>query len=295
MPEMEVPPKVFISYSWESDSHKNWVRVLAERLTRNGVNTRLDQWHIRPGQSLTQFMEVEAQDCDFALIICTKDYSRKSLLRAGGVGYEQQIITGRIAAGLERERFIPIIRDGEFTPGLDCSVPPQFAGIYAVDMRNEENLEQQIEDLLRAIFKKPALMPPPIGPRPSFGAVLPPESIVQPNQRLAVLDIEGWHLLSGVASSERSPQSFHIPEESERYSLEVGDFVKLQFEFSLFDSDGDDELFCERMWVEVKGYTGPYLVGELRNRPVCSDEQDYLTFGDVVVFLPEHVIDIERE
>lgn len=295
MPVTEVPPKVFISYSWESDSHKDWVRILAERLTRNGVNAILDQWHIRPGQSLTQFMEVEVQGCDFALIICTKDYCRKSMVRAGGVGYEQQIITGRIAAGLERERFIPIIRDGEFSPGPECSVPPQFSGTYAIDMRDEEKLEQQIEGLLRAIFREPALIQPPIGPRPSFGAVLSPENAVIPNQRLAVLDIDGWHLLSGVASNERSPQTFHIPEESERYSLEVGDIVKLQFEFSLFDRDGNDELFGERMWVEVKGYAGPYLVGELRNSPVCSDEQDNLTFGDVVIFLPEHVIDIEQE
>ncbi|AZC17366.1 toll/interleukin-1 receptor domain-containing protein [Pseudomonas sp. CMR5c] len=292
MPETEVPPKVFISYSWESDAHKSWVRSLAERLTKNGVNVRLDQWHIAPGQSLTQFMEVEAQDCDFALIICTKDYSRKSLVRAGGVGYEQQIITGRIAAGLERERFIPIIRDGEFTPGPDCSVPAQFLGIYAVDMRDEDKLDQRVEDLLRAIFRDPALTQPPIGPRPTFGAVLAPETAVRPNQRLAVLDIDGWHLLSGVASNERWPQTFHIPEDSERYSLGLGDSVKLQFEFSLLDENGDDELFGERMWVDVKGHSGPYLVGELQNHPACSDEQDRLKFGDVVIFLPEHVVDI---
>ena len=292
MAEKEVPPKVFISYSWESDAHKLWVRTLAERLTKNGVNVRLDQWHITPGQSLTQFMEVEAQDCDFALIICTKDYSKKSLARAGGVGYEQQIITGRIAAGLDRGCFIPVIRDGEFTPGPDCSVPAQFLGIYAIDMRDEGKLDQRIEDLLRAIFREPALKQPPIGQRPAFGAVHVPESSVRPGQRLAVLDIDGWHLLSGVASNERWPESFHIPEDSERYSLDVGDTVKLQFEFSLQSEDGGTELYGERMWVEVKGSSGPYLMGELQNTPVCSDEQDNLGAGDTVIFLPEHVVDI---
>lgn len=292
MAETEVPPKVFISYSWESDAHKTWVNALAERLTKNGVNVRLDQWHIAPGQSLTQFMEVEAQNCDFALIICTKDYNRKSLARAGGVGYEQQIITGRISAGLDRGCFIPIIRDGEFTPGPDCSIPGQFLGIYAIDMRYEDKLEQRVEDLLRAIFKQPALTQPPIGPRPTFATVLPPENVAKPNQRLAVLEIDGWHLLSGVASNERWPKSFHIPEESERYSLVIGDSVKLQFEFALFDENGGDELFGERMWVEVKGCSGPYLMGELQNTPACSDEQDNLNAGDIVIFLPEHVVDI---
>ncbi len=292
MAELEFPPKVFISYSWESDAHKQWVRVLAERLTKNGVNVRLDQWHISPGQSLTQFMEIEAQNCDFALIICTKDYSRKSLARAGGVGYEQQIITGRIAAGLNRERFIPIIRDGEFTPGVDCSIPAQFLGIYALDMRDEGKLDQRIEDLLRAIFREPTLTQPPIGPRPAFGTAPEPENAARLNQRLAVLDIDGWHLLSGVASNERWPQSFRIPEESERYSLNVSASVKLQFEFSLDGENGDSELFGERMWVGVTGRSGPYLVGELQNTPACSDEQGNLEAGDTVVFLPEHVIDI---
>ncbi|WP_416467712.1 TIR domain-containing protein [Pseudomonas sp. LFS044] len=295
MTDVEVAPKVFISYSWESETHKEWVRGLAERLVMNGVNVRLDQWHISPGQSLTQFMEVEAQSCDFALIICTKDYSRKSLLRAGGVGYEQQIITGRIAAGLGRERFIPIIRDGEFAPGSDCSVPPQFSGIYAIDMRDDGVQDQRIEDLLRAIFKEPALKPPPIGLRPSFAAVSNIKSNKLPVHRLAVLDIEGWHLLSGVASNERSPKTFIIPEVSDRYNLELGDVVKLQFEFSLLDENEDDELFCERMWVEVTGYSGPYILGRLVNQPVCSDEQDNLHHGGQVVFLPEHVIDITRE
>ncbi|WP_353848700.1 SEFIR domain-containing protein [Herbaspirillum sp.] len=40
--------RVFMSYSWESDAHKSGVRELSERLTRNGVNVRLDQWHIGP-------------------------------------------------------------------------------------------------------------------------------------------------------------------------------------------------------------------------------------------------------
>lgn len=132
MPFDTSPPKVFVSYSWESDDHKEWVRALAERLTQNGVNVRLDQWHLVLGQSLTQFMETEVHTCDFVLVVCTKDYYRKSLARTGGVGYEQQIITGNIVAGNPREHFIPIVRDGDFAPGPECSVPGQFMGIYVV-------------------------------------------------------------------------------------------------------------------------------------------------------------------
>jgi hypothetical protein len=52
MQSASTPPRVFISYSWESDGHKDWVRNFAEQLSQNGVNVRLDQWHTGPGQSL---------------------------------------------------------------------------------------------------------------------------------------------------------------------------------------------------------------------------------------------------
>src|SRR5262245_48794393 len=52
-------PTVFISYSWESSEHRDWVRDLAARLRADGVETTLDQWHAVPGDQLPQFMERE--------------------------------------------------------------------------------------------------------------------------------------------------------------------------------------------------------------------------------------------
>jgi hypothetical protein len=46
-------PRVFISYSWESEDHKSWVRYLGERLYKAGIEARLDQWFVRPGESFT--------------------------------------------------------------------------------------------------------------------------------------------------------------------------------------------------------------------------------------------------
>lgn len=290
------PPKVFISYSWESEEHKAWVRSLAERLTKNGVNVRLDQWHIVPGQSLTQFMEAEVHTCDFVLVVCTKDYCRKSRARAGGVGYEQQIITGNIVAGKPREHFIPIVRDGEFTPGPDCSIPGQFMGIYAIDMREGVDNDQAIESLLRAIFRQPTAQPT-IGPRPVFAPVGQDATGTELEQvfeevRLPVLDIDGWHLMSGVASHHRWPATFEIPNEKERRGLIEGDVVKLQFEIQVPHDEELGDVSRERMWVIVQGRSGPYYTGKLNNVPACSDEQEHLKVGDRVVFLPEHVISI---
>lgn len=291
-----ITPTAFISYSWDSDDHREWVRGLAEQLRTNGVDVRLDQWHIVPGQSLTQFMEVEVQRCDFVLVICSMDYARKSAARTGGVGYEQQIITGNIAAGVQRDKFIPIVRDGEFAPGPECSIPPQFLGIYAVDMRDEARREKASEQLLRAIYRQPALVAPPIGPRPAwadpnymgFAVALEPEPEVI---RLPSLELDGWQLHSGVVRNQANPDTFEIPEEAQRRSLVQGQIVKLIFEIETPNSDLGGTGF-ERMWVIVHERSGPYYVGELNNHPASSDEQNVLGAGDRVVFLPEHVISI---
>jgi uncharacterized protein YegJ (DUF2314 family) len=65
--------------------------------------------------------------------------------------------------------------------------------------------------------------------------------------------------------------------------------VKLQFEIAIPEEEAP---FGERMWVIVRGRSGPYFIGELNNHPATSDEQENLADGDRVVFLPEHVISI---
>lgn len=294
------PPRVFISYSWESDAHKDWVRSFSERLTQNGVNVRLDQWHIGPGQSLTQFMEAEVHASDFVLVICTKAYCRKALAREGGVGYEQQIITGNIVAGKPREQFIPLVRDGEFTPGPECSIPGQFMGIYAIDIRGGVDMDKATETLLRAIFQQPEHKQPAIGAKPTFlddgsvgstGVEMFEQAEVE-TLRLPVMEIDGWHLKSGVASHHQWPETFEIPDETERRGLQKGDIVKLQFEIAVPPDKELGDVSSERMWVIVERRSGPYYIGALDNAPACSDEQDRLHLGDQIVFLPEHVISI---
>jgi hypothetical protein len=79
-------PKVFISYAWESDEHRNWVKSLAARLRGDGVETVLDQWELAPGDQLPRFMERSVRESDFVLIVCTPKYQEKSDARLWGRG-----------------------------------------------------------------------------------------------------------------------------------------------------------------------------------------------------------------
>ncbi len=161
-------PCIFISYSWENDKHKEWVRRLAEELVKKGVDVRLDQWHVAPGESFTQFMEQEVANADYVLAICTPVFASKSNERKGGVGYEQQIVSGRLVTGAPRSKFIPIIRRGKFELGPDCAVPTHFAGVSAIDMTDNKAFSKNIEELLRAVFSRPIYVPPKKGNPPQF-------------------------------------------------------------------------------------------------------------------------------
>src|SRR5450759_5149568 len=104
-------PTCFISYSWDSDGHKDWVRGLAERLRKNGVDAILDQWNLRLGHDLTSFMEESIRCSNYTLLICTPEFSRKSNNRKGGVGYETSIVTGEIFQGINKpDKFVPVLR-----------------------------------------------------------------------------------------------------------------------------------------------------------------------------------------
>ena len=64
-------PTAFVSYSWDSDEHRDWVLEFATRLRGDGVETVLDQWHLVPGDQLPAFMEKAVRESDYVLIVCT--------------------------------------------------------------------------------------------------------------------------------------------------------------------------------------------------------------------------------
>ena len=140
-------PSAFISYSWEDDAHKDWVRTLGERLRADGIDAVLDQWAAVPGDQLPAFMENAISGNDFVLIICTPRYKLRSEAREGGVGYEGDIITGALLQERNHRKFIPVLRIGEWRH----AAPAWLAGKYYVDLRDGPRFDPQYEDLLSTL------------------------------------------------------------------------------------------------------------------------------------------------
>lgn len=150
---------VFISYSQDSPEHIDWVKGLAERLLRDHIDVRLDQWDLDPGQHLTQFMEESIRDTDFVLIICTPAYKQKFDKRDHGVGYEGNIITAEILYKQNHLKFLPILRSGEW---LDAA-PTSQSGKYYINLRpDNRNYEAEyikLRNTLRGAPPRPLVEP----------------------------------------------------------------------------------------------------------------------------------------
>lgn len=155
--------KAFISYSWDNDDHKNWVRELATRLREDGIDITLDQWHLVPGDQLPEFMERVVRESDFVLIVCTHKYKERSNSRQGGVGYEGDIITAEIMTSRNQRKFIPILRQ---QPWAD-SAPNWLLGKYYIDLSSSPYPQKFYDELITTLLGTREKAPP-IGKAPKI-------------------------------------------------------------------------------------------------------------------------------
>jgi hypothetical protein len=163
LPDDQVPEhmvekmqKVFISYSWDNDEHKLWVRELAARLRSDGIDVTLDQWHLIPGDQLPEFMERSVRESNHVLIICTPKYKERSNNRQGGVGYEGDIITAEFMATRNHRIFIPILRKQTW----ENSAPNWLLGKYYIDLSTSPYSQRQYDDLLTTLLGTREEAPP---------------------------------------------------------------------------------------------------------------------------------------
>lgn len=137
--------RVFISYSWDSEPHKKWVRRLAERIEQDrDIDVILDQLDTWAGMDLAMFME-KALQADRVLMVLTPNYARKAARRRGGVGYENSIITGQLFKRVT-DKFIPILRGDP-----EKSSPRYITTRRYIDMRNPHEFESGVTEILRAV------------------------------------------------------------------------------------------------------------------------------------------------
>ena len=165
MPHMSntenVYPKVFISYSHDSQEHADCVLALSDQLRSDGINCILDQYEMSPPEGWPNWMDQNIRDANFVLMICTEIYYRrimhKEITGKGlGVKWEGKLIyTHMYYDDTRNAKFIPVIfkpDDRKYIPD-----PLKDATYYCVDS------DQSYEDLYRILTNQPRVTKPKLG------------------------------------------------------------------------------------------------------------------------------------
>lgn len=160
--DVDIHPRVFISYTGYDACNRNWVRNLCIRLRNSGVDARCDLFHLKLGQDLPQWMTNEIALANKVLLICDKYYMSKIDSHRGGVSWETMIIQGDMLMNQETNKYICIMR--EENPEL--SLPIYMRTRYSLCCSKDEIEEEVFNQLLLNIYECEEI--PPISPIPQF-------------------------------------------------------------------------------------------------------------------------------
>lgn len=160
---MSAKPEVFISYSWDSQEHKEWVHKLYNILRDNGVEVLIDRYEVFLGSNLEKYMRQGLNDCRYVLCVCTEGYLSKTNDPTTGVGKEAHIIK----ANDKVDFIIPIIKDNQ-----DKTLPDFIEGAYYTDFSNVAfdgtnlNDVEKIKEVLVHIYNIDDTLKPQKGTNP---------------------------------------------------------------------------------------------------------------------------------
>lgn len=161
-------PRTFISYSWSSNAHSEWVLQLARELRAQHVDVVLDKWDLREGHDANAFMERMVTDPTVSKIVIVSDrrYAERANAREGGVGTEAQILSPQLYAKTDQNKIVVVVRelDGDRRPYM----PAYYGSRVYIDLSDDTQYAANLEQLVRWIFDKPLHERPPLGPRPPF-------------------------------------------------------------------------------------------------------------------------------
>jgi hypothetical protein len=167
-PATATSPKLFISYSWSSPQHEQWVLQLGTELRESSVDVILDKWDLKEGNDAIAFMEKMVADPQIkkVVLVCDKRYAEKADRRSGGVGTEAQIISPEVYSKQDQSKFVAVIaeKDENGKPYM----PIYYKSRIYIDLSDNEQYAKNFEQLLRWVFDKPMYVKPELGSKPAF-------------------------------------------------------------------------------------------------------------------------------
>jgi tetratricopeptide (TPR) repeat protein len=161
------PPKIFISYSHDSDEHGDRVLALADALRDDNIDAIIDQHHPNPPEGWPHWMEHHLDHADFVLLVCTETYYDRVVRRqppgtGRGVQWEGTLVYNRLYNNPNLgHRFVPILLNGSSSD----HIPEPLRGFTHYAISNFDISDKAYEALYRHLTGQPATPPKPLGSR----------------------------------------------------------------------------------------------------------------------------------
>jgi hypothetical protein len=135
--EQQEPPRVLISYSWDSIKHSNRVLDLANWLRGERIDARIDQFH--GGADWNDWMESQLTMVDYVILVWTERYRERALTpTCSGVRTEWRLIQNRISSsgGSNSRFFVCRLDEGEWQ-----QLPLVIQDAFRVKLHTREGCE----------------------------------------------------------------------------------------------------------------------------------------------------------
>ncbi|UNH27854.1 TIR domain-containing protein [Moellerella wisconsensis] len=148
---------VFISYSWDSEEHRLWVKKLADELESDNVfHVIWDGYDLDSFIDKNLYMEKSVVQSDFIINVCTINYKNKANERLGGVGIETYLGVNEHWDNLQekkRTKSLVVLKELGATPTY-------LKGHTYINFTNDDNFALNVNNLKKelkneSLFKRP--------------------------------------------------------------------------------------------------------------------------------------------
>ncbi len=206
------PEKVFVSYSWDSLEHQQWILDLVNRLREEGYDANFDRGITSTSTvNLNKMMVEHMRDDDYIIMVLTDKYTMKADGFEGGVGFETLLSLPIIQQNLDK--LIIIIKQ----PGyVKKNIPFHLQGINYLDFSDSGKFEECFEELIYRLQKVPMFELKPVGEK----------KVRQPRKEV-------------VTTANTIMKDFKIPKLNPPTDLEKNTFIQESFNFII---EGLDEI-----------------------------------------------------
>jgi nucleoside phosphorylase len=155
------PPKVFITYSHDSQEHKDRILQLADRFRDDGIDCNIDQYEDSPPEGWQRWMLNQVEAADFVLVVCTEQYDRRfrgheEVGKGKGATWEGGVIIQQLYDDQgKNSKFIPVT----FTPQDTDFIPSPLRAATNYRLNSTDGYEL----LYRRLTNQPRTRKPALG------------------------------------------------------------------------------------------------------------------------------------